>query len=163
MTQEVWRVIAREATRSRDGLETGGILLGSDDFNDIVIRHAGGPGPNARREPDRFLRDLAYAQRLAEIAWKEDQSQWIGEWHTHPSGDLAPSSYDLDAYSRHLRDPELGFNRFIAVIVGVTLTREATSVVWIVDQESARPVPVTLAKDQGTPPPPSPPTHNDRK
>ncbi|MDJ0356626.1 Mov34/MPN/PAD-1 family protein [Paenarthrobacter sp. PH39-S1] len=140
-------LITREAIRSRDGLETGGILLGTDGHNGIVIRHAGEPGPKARRGSHRFLRDLAHARQLAEVAWKEDRSQWIGEWHTHPSGDLAPSSYDLDSYSRHLRDPELGFDRFIAIIVGVSPTGAATPVVWIVDQKCARPTPVTLAED----------------
>lgn len=147
IAQKVLTLIAREATRSRDGLETGGILLGTDDFNEIVIRHAGGPGPGAHRESHRFLRDLAHAQQIAEAAWKEDQSQWIGEWHTHPSGELAPSDFDLDSYSRHLRDPELGFDRFVAMIVGVPPTGEATSIVWIVDHECARPTRVALAAD----------------
>lgn len=140
-------MIADEAIRSRDGLETGGILLGTDDNQEIVIRHAGGPGPNALREPRRFLRDLAHAQQLAVWAWNEDRSQWIGEWHTHPFGDLTPSNYDLEAYARHLHDPELGFSRFLTIIVGLTRTGEVTSVAWIVDRESALPVPIALADD----------------
>lgn len=141
---EVLTFIACEAVRSHDGLETGGILLGTDDSKeDIVVRRAGGPGPKARRESHRFLRDLAHAQRLADLAWKEDQSQWIGEWHTHPAGDLTPSDYDLEAYVRHLHDPELGFSRFISIIVGLSPTGEAKSVAWIIDRESARPKPVT--------------------
>lgn len=142
---EALALIGEEAIRSRDGLETGGILLGTDDGQVIVIRHAGGPGPKARRESHRFLRDLAHAQQLADRAWKEDQSQWIGDWHTHPSGDLNPSNYDLEAYARHLRDPELSFKRFLTVIVGLTRTGEITAVAWIIDQETALPIPVTVA------------------
>lgn len=41
--------IQREAARSLDGLETGGILLGVDLGEEVNIRHAGGPGPKARR------------------------------------------------------------------------------------------------------------------
>jgi integrative and conjugative element protein (TIGR02256 family) len=141
-------LIGEEAIRSRDGLETGGILLGTDDGQEIVIRHAGGPGPKARRETHRFLRDLAHAQQLAEQAWKEDQSRWIGEWHTHPSGDLTPSNYDLEAYTRHLHDPELSFKRFLTLIVGLTRTGKITGVAWIVDQETVLPVPVAVADDR---------------
>lgn len=143
MVPEVSSFIASEAARSGDGLETGGILLGTDDFEGITIRHAGGPGPEALREPRRFLRDLAHAQHLAELYWREDQSQWIGEWHTHPSGDLNPSRYDLESYGRHLHDRELGFSRFIAMIVGLSPRGLATSVVWVINHHSARPVPFT--------------------
>lgn len=140
-------MIGEEAIRSRDGLETGGILLGTDRGQEVVIRQAGGPGPKARRESNRFLRDLTHAQQLAELAWKEDQSQWIGEWHTHPSGDLTPSNYDLKAYSRHLHDPELSFKRFLTIIVVPTPTGEFTAAAWVVDHETAIPVPVTVADD----------------
>ncbi|WP_426939764.1 Mov34/MPN/PAD-1 family protein [Pseudarthrobacter sp. S6] len=145
---EALALIGEEAIRSRDGLETGGILLGTDDGREIVVRHAGGPGAKAHRESNRFLRDLAHAQQLAELAWKEDQSQWIGEWHTHPSGDLSPSNYDLEAYARHLHDPELSFRRFLTIIVGLTRTGEIMAVAWIVDQETALPVPVAVADDR---------------
>jgi integrative and conjugative element protein (TIGR02256 family) len=160
---EALALIGEEAIRSRDGLETGGILLGTDDGQEIVIRHAGGPGPKARRESTRFLRDLAHAQQLAELAWKEDQSQWIGEWHTHPSGDLTPSNYDLEAYARHLHDPELSFKRFLTIIVGLTRTGEITAVAWIVDQETALPVPVAVADDREGTTAPQSSTDKDRK
>jgi integrative and conjugative element protein (TIGR02256 family) len=134
-----------EAARFRDGLETGGILLGTDDSQTITIRHAGGPGPKAFRETNRFLRDLAHAQKLAALAWATDRSQWIGEWHTHPSGNLRPSQYDLDAYSKHLHDPELGFNRFVSILVGHSPSGEVLMVPWVIDRKSARPVPATIS------------------
>lgn len=136
-----------EAARSCDGLETGGILLGTDEEQIITIRHAGGPGPKALRETNRFLRDLAHAQELADRAWKTDRSQWIGEWHTHPSGDLRPSQYDLHAYSKHLHDPELGFSRFVSIIVGLSRTGEVMLVPWVINQKSACPVSATISDD----------------
>jgi integrative and conjugative element protein (TIGR02256 family) len=160
---EALALIGEEAIRSRDGLETGGILLGTDDGQEIVIRHAGGPGPKARRESHRFLRDLAHAQQLAELAWREDQSQWIGEWHTHPSGDLTPSNYDLEAYARHLHDPELNFKRFLTIIVGLARMDEITAVAWIVDQETALPVPVAVVDDQEGAAAPQSIANKDRK
>ena len=42
ITDVALSAIAREALRSVDGLETGGILLGDDATDGIVNRHAGG-------------------------------------------------------------------------------------------------------------------------
>lgn len=125
------RVITDESLRSLDGLETGGILLGHDERAQIGVVHAGDPGPAADRRRDRFLRDLAHAKTLAERGWMEDGSQWIGEWHTHPNGELAPSSADLRSYLRHLADPELRFTRFLAIIVTITMERIAVAA-WVI-------------------------------
>lgn len=56
ITSAALNVISSEAPRSMDGLETGGILLGTDTLEGICIRHAGSPGPNARRSSVTFLR-----------------------------------------------------------------------------------------------------------
>ncbi|WP_217900781.1 hypothetical protein [Rhodococcus sp. 14-2470-1b] len=79
ITDVALSAIAREALRSVDGLETGGILLGNDATDRIDIRHAGGPGPNATSGERSFMRDLGHARRLADSAWSEDRSQWVGE------------------------------------------------------------------------------------
>ena len=112
--------IAAKAAASSDGFETGGILLGFEAswLGEVLVLEAGGPGPNAERRRDFFCRDLGHAQRLANDAFLRTTARWIGEWHTHPYGPLAPSRKDLRTYRRFLRDPELGFKSFIAVIVG---------------------------------------------
>jgi integrative and conjugative element protein (TIGR02256 family) len=112
--------IAAHATASGDGRETGGILLGYDEseLGEMLVMEAGDPGPNAERRADFFKRDLAHAQRLADEALATTSSRWIGEWHTHPGGALAPSRTDLRTYRSFLRDPELEFGVFLALIVG---------------------------------------------
>lgn len=132
--------IASEALRSIDGLETGGILLGADVADEIDIRHAGDPGPNASRSERTFLRDLDHARCLADSAWLEDRSQWIGEWHTHPTGGLSPSAVDLRSYMRHLQDPELGFERFVAIIAGFDSSAQVVVATWLIEQDRIRPV-----------------------
>ena len=134
ITDDALSAIAREALRSVDGLETGGILLGHDATDRIDIRHAGGPGPNASRGERAFMRDLNHARRLADCVWLEDRSQWIGEWHTHPTGVLSPSEVDLNSYMRHLHDPELGFNKFVAIIAGFDSSARVVVATWLVDR-----------------------------
>jgi integrative and conjugative element protein (TIGR02256 family) len=138
ITHAALHTIAYEALRSRDGLETGGILLGSDTASHILISRAGDPGPRAHRTEDSFLRDLAHAQEIANEAWNEDGHQWIGEWHTHPTGDLKPSALDLHSYLQHLHDPELHLDRFVAIIVGLTPDTSINTAVWIIERRSVR-------------------------
>jgi len=95
------RLLARA---SHDGRETGGILLGHGPDREglIEIAHVGDPGPRAERRSDFFLRDLHHSRRLAAQAWLADGSDWIGEWHTHPTGGPRPSLRDLRTYTRIL-------------------------------------------------------------
>jgi integrative and conjugative element protein (TIGR02256 family) len=120
----IWAPSARaavlaEAGASADGRETGGILLGHSarGRDPIRVSRAGDPGPRAERHPDRFLRDLEHAQRLADEAWRLERAVWIGEWHTHPHGDPRPSARDLETYARFLGESELGFDMVVAAIV----------------------------------------------
>lgn len=134
--------IAVEARRSCDGNETGGALFGFDasSYGPPLLSHALGPGPNAVREPRRFLRDLEYTRRAAEAIHRESAAQWIGEWHTHPGGGAEPSELDLESYLRHLDDPELGFDILLSCIVvpADPEWREAVVVAWAVDRWTAR-------------------------
>lgn len=110
-------VILEEARASSDGKETGGILLGHDRGDSAMdVTVAGGPGPHPVRTANRFTRDLAHAEALADAAYDRDGSVWIGEWHTHPKGPPEPSDVDLRTYLSHLNDSCLGFDRFLSLI-----------------------------------------------
>lgn len=138
ITEGALAAMAAEAARSLDGLETGGILLGTETSDGLVIRHAGDAGPRARRGKGAFHRDLDHARRLANKAWQEDGSQWIGEWHTHPDGGHTPSEVDFQSYLRHLNDPELQFDHFLAVIVGFETGAGVVAVTWIIEKNQMR-------------------------
>lgn len=110
--------IAVESARSRDGNETGGILLGEVHANGIAqVRVAGEAGPRATRRPTYFLRDLEHARHLADKAFIRDGSVWIGEWHTHLHVPAVPSAQDLHTYQQLLSDPDLDFDVVISIIV----------------------------------------------
>lgn len=113
------QAIFKEASASRDGKETGGILLGHDldATGTIAVIEAGDPGPGAVRRRDFFRRDLDYAQRLADVAFRQHQAVWVGEWHTHVVGDDVPSGLDLKTYRGFLADSELDFEVFLSIIV----------------------------------------------
>ena len=67
--------------------ETGGILLGFNDQNNIYITHATKAGEKAIHSPFKFMRDYRFSkQELDNIFVKtEGQCDYIGEWHSHPS------------------------------------------------------------------------------
>lgn len=99
-------------------LETGGALFGPADGSRVL--HAAGPGPNAAHGPRSFSRDLAFTQLEAERLYKADRSHWIGEWHTHIDVPPAPSELDLHTYAKHVANRDLGFDRFLALIIATS-------------------------------------------
>lgn len=115
--------IRDEAARSADGRETGGILLGRESHQrarseiELTVLHAAGPGPQAVRQMRFFRRDYVHAQQAALDAFALDGSVWVGEWHTHPDGQWRLSQLDVAAYLRHLADPALNLERFLAIVV----------------------------------------------
>ena len=90
--------IRAEIAETPPHLETGGILLGTLSPLHVVV--AGDAGPGAVRTPTFFLRDLEYTQKLASVEAAVSGAQWIGEWHTHPTGPPYPSHTDLTTYAR---------------------------------------------------------------
>lgn len=140
LPRRVLQGMLSEAVEGGSVLETGGILLGHDEETEGTTRltAAGAPGPRAVRRPHFFLRDLDHARMLAAKAWDDDHSQWIGEWHTHPLGLPIPSELDLRSYATHIHDPELGFRRFISVIVTWDVTGKWSLGAWVVDGVAAR-------------------------
>ena len=132
ITESACGEIAALVAQSCDGKETGGALFGIDHTNGTLeVRHATAPGPKAERSPHHFRRDLLYTQERALEIFDRDGSQWIGEWHTHLNWRLSPSTRDLATYHQHLRDPELGFDRFLAVIVGYRM-RSTRTTAWVI-------------------------------
>jgi integrative and conjugative element protein (TIGR02256 family) len=90
-----------------DPCETGGVLLGywGDGTQEPVITHSVGPGPDALHEPVRFRPDQPY--QLAEIASLYESSertiQYLGDWHSHPSGSGGLSTVDRRTLRRIAR------------------------------------------------------------
>lgn len=110
--------------------ETGGVLLGHRRPSDglgSTVRHVVGPGPAALHEPRRFGPDQEW--QVAQVAelWTRDQSlQYLGDWHTHPSGPTTLSPLDKDALRVIAAAPEA--NQANPVMLIVALNAESTRV-----------------------------------
>lgn len=147
ISESALEAIRAETALANDGKETGGILLGHQDETFRVFV-AGDPGPCAVRGTHSFLRDLPHSQRLATAAWEADRSQWIGEWHTHPTGPCQPSRADMHTYLELLRDPDLGFRAVLSLVVCLGHDRPSLTA-WVVTESGAVGTPWGLAKGVG--------------
>ncbi|MGY4856346.1 Mov34/MPN/PAD-1 family protein [Cryobacterium sp. AP23] len=136
----------RSTIRSSDSqLETGGALFGP--ANGSRVSHAARPGPLAEHGPLFFRRDIAFTEHEAERLYQADGSQWIGEWHTHINVPPAPSDVDLRTYVKHVTDRELGFNRFVALIVSTAVPQPIIAA-WVLERRSGQ---ITLTDAGSTP------------
>jgi integrative and conjugative element protein (TIGR02256 family) len=138
---EAFDFIRDEAVRSRDGKETGGILVGVDDGETVEIRCAGGPGPRAIRRADLISRETAFAQEVVDREWKRDGSDWIGEWHTHTVGRPLPSKLDRRTYEGIVTAADLEFQRFFSLILRANdeSWEDLDIVLWEIDRQGIRP------------------------
>ena len=86
--------------------ETGGVLVGYDAGNGLVVQAITGAGPNAIHEPHAFEPDHAYQEKeIARLYVRSDRCHtYLGDWHTHPKGSSRMSGKDkrtLRVISKH--------------------------------------------------------------
>lgn len=95
-----------KASRASSGqLESGGILIGSLRGPHLECTKFTTPGPEDRRSEFSFTRKDPMHQRAAEREWRKSTHSvsFIGEWHTHPSGQPIPSSIDTNSWIKLVR------------------------------------------------------------
>lgn len=115
MAQAV-RTIVDEIANAGDR-ETGGTLVGPDhQEGGLLVTHATGPGPGARRGPASFRFDREWCQRRLDHWNRSMRVDWIGDWHLHPSGLHQPSPTDYESALRLIGDSHLRFRRFLLVV-----------------------------------------------
>lgn len=94
LPEDLWRQIAREAS-DKYPLETGGVLLGYWNGEDVVLTQASGPGPRARHRRLRFKPDHEYQERWIAKRYRKSSGidTYLGDWHTHPKANVAVPSF----------------------------------------------------------------------
>ena len=88
-------------------VETGGVLAGrKDSQGNIKITHASGPGPKALRSKIKFEKDVLFCQQfLDELYMSDNNIEYVGEWHSHPSVNSQPSGVDIKSLSEIAAQP----------------------------------------------------------
>jgi integrative and conjugative element protein (TIGR02256 family) len=103
--------------------ETGGALLGWRERDDVVVTKVLGPGPKAKHGFNHFEPDAPWqAAEGARIYHETGRTvAYVGDWHTHPRGRLAPSRQDRKAVAAIAADPDFRAPRALTAILGRTL------------------------------------------
>ncbi len=126
VTGPVLGCIERTARDSR-AIETGGILMGpaSPSPETIMVTHASGPGPAARRSAGTFLRDTQYCRRVLQEHYVQYGVDYIGEWHSHVGPLRRPSLGDVATLAAIMADPDYDFGAF-ALLLAIVGSAPAT-------------------------------------
>ena len=90
----------RECRNAKLPNETGGVLIGSLDMarRIIYVVDASEAPPDSQECPNGFLRGLEGLEEEVDAIQEATSGMlgYIGEWHSHPTGNVAPSSPDRD-------------------------------------------------------------------
>ena len=99
---DVHRFLDAEAGSCAGRPEAGGTLLGSRRGPDLEVLGWTVPGPGDDRRLHAFTRADPRHQAAATAAWNASGGTvtFVGEWHTHPTGGVAPSAADLRSWRR---------------------------------------------------------------
>lgn len=79
--------------------ETGGLLVGRIEDGTALVVDASGAGPCAVETPARFDRDVDHCQTWLEERVRSGDVEYLGEWHSHTSGEARPSAVDAESLS----------------------------------------------------------------
>lgn len=108
-------------------METGGVLAGRGSLaeGEIVITHASGPGPSAKRTPCSFARDKEYCQSFLDRLAVESRGEvdYLGEWHKHHETEPRPSGQDITTAADIAADPGYHVSLCLLLIMGASNRR----------------------------------------
>lgn len=111
------QVMIDESLRYED-VETGTVLVGRWEGQNLRIQKVILPGPGATRTGSSFSPDSSYAQVELDIhREKHSDDGWVGVHHQHPPSLPVPSRGDLRQAQDILNDQDCNVgNRFVSVI-----------------------------------------------
>jgi integrative and conjugative element protein (TIGR02256 family) len=144
LTERAYRDI--DAAEGFDGLETCGALFGRRTSRGFEITGASGPGP-AKRAASAVRHSFDYYDAV-ERAQAHTGDRLVGHWHTHPSGDSAPSETDLRSWRLVLEDGHVDDDACVHLIVTEDPNPYAIPGLrfhgWTTTSDGTRSAPVTL-------------------
>ena len=119
MAASAMRLMALEAALYPDS-ETGGMLLGYWQGQEVVISKASKPGPAAQRGSTWFRPDHGWdTEHIAKVYASSGRTiTYLGDWHTHPGATPTPSRTDRKTMKAVRREQAARQTRPLMVIVG---------------------------------------------
>jgi len=103
-----------------DRLESGGIILGLVFENHDEVIQLVKPSKTDICSLFSFVRKMKPAQRRINKAWNKSGGHliYLGEWHTHPRRDPAPSGQDRTMIRNALLSTEIEIDYLYLIIAG---------------------------------------------
>ena len=115
VSQRALDLIQLECRRNPD-TETGGILVGSRDANQLSITHATGPGLQWEASSYHFVKDTEYLQSVLKILFEYFGVNYLGVWHKHPRSMPHPSDGDISSAMEEVTDVNMGLEELVTPI-----------------------------------------------
>ena len=115
VSEKALEAIKREC-RSYPHTETGGIIVGFRDAEQVTITHATGPGLNWERSANHFSKDTEYLQAVLNLLFQYFQANYLGLWHKHPESVPFPSEGDVASAMDEIADTRIGLDELITPI-----------------------------------------------
>lgn len=115
VSERALETIDREC-RNHPDTETGGILVGFRDDQEVTITHATGPGLNWKRSAHHFAKDTDYLQSVLNLLFQYFQVNYLGLWHKHPESMPFPSLGDVASAMDEIADQKVGLNEVVTPI-----------------------------------------------
>jgi len=104
--------------------ETGGILLGSygQDGNNVTVSLATRQPRDSQSGRTWFQRGARGLKALLQRRWKSGE-YYVGEWHSHPGSEPAPSATDIEEIEAISRQTAYQCPKPLLVIAGTSARR----------------------------------------
>jgi integrative and conjugative element protein (TIGR02256 family) len=121
--------------RDRAPCETGGLLVGywAQSGSEVVITEATLPGPNAIETTDSFTPDYDFDRELIARRFisSDERYTYLGDWHSHPEGEIYLSPDDLQALRVIGETPAAKAGRPLMIVVGGEESSGLGAWIWL--------------------------------
>ena len=115
VSERALETIDREC-RNHPETETGGIIVGLRDADQVTVTHATGPGLNWERSTHHFVKDTEYLQSVLNLLFHYFQVNYLGVWHKHPESMPFPSAGDVTSAMDEIGDSRVGLDELVTPI-----------------------------------------------
>jgi integrative and conjugative element protein (TIGR02256 family) len=129
--------------------ETGGPMVGHlTPDGTLVITNVAGPGPKSVSKLYSVTIDGEHSQHFCDQAYSETggKSDYVGDWHCHPSLSLQPSTDDVSAM-RLMANTE-GLTSTPVSLICSRISRRMKAYVWDNDDQLLIPIMLTSNKSK---------------